>query len=190
MFGNIQKKITPNSKLKPLSPYGHAKSMSFNLVKEYRNRFNLKLYNAIIFNTESVLRNKDFLIPKICLAAIRAYKYGEKTEFGNLNIKREWNWCEEQVKFIYLFTKKKPQDFILSNAKSYSATQMIKFAFGYFKLDYKKYILFSKIHYRKNDIKSTRSNSNYSLRLNKQSRKPIIYGEKIINKLIKYHLKN
>ena len=79
-------------------------------------------------------------MPKICLAAIKAKEKNIKTEFGNLNISREWNWCDEQCKYLIIFVNKKPQDFILSNGKSYSAINLMKFAFGYFNLDYKKYI--------------------------------------------------
>ena len=190
MYGNHKGKIKPNSKLKPVSPYGKAKLMSFNLVKNYRNKYNLKLYNAIIFNTESIIRDKKFLIPKICLAAIEAYKNKKKTEFGNLNVTREWNWCEEQVKYIYLFSKKKPQDFILSNGKKYSAFQMLNFAFKYFNLDYKKFILSSKSYYRKKDIKSNSSDYKSCLIRNNILRKSKIYGEKIISKIIEHQLNN
>ncbi len=189
MFGNNKNKIKPNSKLKPLSPYGLAKSMSFNLIKTYREKYKLKLYNAIIFNTESVLRDKEFFIPKICLAAIRAYKYRKKTKFGNLNISREWNWCEEQVKYMYLFSNKHPQDFILSNGKNYTGSQMANFAFRYFNLDYKKFTLLSKIHYRKKDIKNNKSDFNISLKKNNLTRRPKIYGKKIIEKIIEHYMK-
>ena len=190
MYGNHKGKIKPNSKVKPLSPYGKAKLMSFNLVKNYRIKYNLKLYNAVIFNTESIIRDKKFLIPKICEAAIKAYKNKKKTKFGNLNVSREWNWCEEQVKYIYLFSKKKPQDFILSNGKKYSAFQMLDFAFKYFNLDYKKFILYSKSYYRKKDIKSNGSNYKSCLKRNNITRKSMIYGKKIISEIIKHQLNN
>ena len=86
------------------------------------------------------MRSREYFIPKICIAAINAQKFNLRTAFGNLNISREWNWCEEQVKYLLCFIEKYPQDFILSNGKSYSAKQMIGFAFQYFNLDYKKFI--------------------------------------------------
>ena len=60
--------------------------------------------------------------------------FDKKTDFGKLDVIREWNWCEEQC---YLITKcliKKSNDFILSNGKEYSGYQMLNYAFQYFKL--------------------------------------------------------
>ena len=174
--------------MKPVSPYGKAKLLSFNITKSYREQFNLKCYNAVIFNTESLYREKHFLIPKICIAAINAFKYKSKTSFGNIKITREWNWCEEQVKYILKFIEKKPQDFLLSNQRTYSAYQMLAFAFEYFNLDYKRYILQDKKHFRPNDFKKKKSNSQSYFKKNNISYKYKIYGRKMINKIIKYYL--
>ena len=187
IYGN-SKNIKISSKKKPVSPYGEAKLKSFNIVKKYRTKYNLRAYNAVIFNTESYLRMRNFLIPKICLAAINASKLNKKTTFGNLNISREWNWCDEQVKFLNLFLSKKPQDFILSNGKEYSATQMLNFAFKYFQLDYKKFILTSKKFMRRKDIQNKSSFWKECLNRNKIIRKPSIYGKILIIKLIKFYL--
>ena len=87
----------------------------------------MKNYNAILFNTESFLRKKNFFIPKICLALINAYKFKKKTILNNILVSREWNWCESQCELILKFLKKKPQDFISSNGKSYSIQEMLIF---------------------------------------------------------------
>jgi GDPmannose 4,6-dehydratase len=188
IFGKIKGKINFNSPMKPVSPYGVAKLASFKITKFYREKYKLKNYNAIIFNTESYLRNRDYLIPKICLAAINAKKNQIITEFGNLKVAREWNWCSEQSKFLIKFLNKKPQDFTLSNGKSYTVIQMLEYAFGYFKLDYKKYISINKKFLRKKDILHKKSNYLKCLKRNNLKRKPIVYGKKIIELLIKYYL--
>ena len=188
IFGKINGKIKVSSIKRPVNPYGLSKLKSYEITKNYRIRDNLKSYNAIIFNTESILRDKNFLIPKICNAAVNAEKYGFKTEFGNLNISREWNWCPEQVEYIYKFLKKKPQDFILSNGKNYSAIKMMKFAFEYFNLDYKKYVLINRKFFRKKDVNNKKSSYIDCLKRNKIKRNSKIYGEKIINLLVKNYL--
>ena len=188
MYGNIDGKIKLSSPKKPLNPYGEAKLLSFNLVKKFRDQHNLKTYNAITFNTESHLKDKDFLIPKICLAAIRAYKFKTKTTFYNTLAVREWNWCDEQCDFLIKFINKKPQDFILSNGKFFSATILLKYAFGYFKLDYKKFILTNKKFIRKKDSTIKRSNYLKCLKRNKIKRDDKFFGKKIIYTLIKHYL--
>jgi len=189
MYGNIKGKIKIYSPKKPVSPYGHSKVKSFNITKEYREKYKLKGYNAIIFNSESFLRPNNYLIPKICIAALRAKKYQTKTKFGDLNISREWNWCDEQSKYLVEFVKKKPQDFILSNGKSFTAIQMIKFAFDNLKLDYTKFVLSDSIFFRKREVKKKVSNYKVCLKRNNIKRLDKIYGKFLIKKIINYYSK-
>ena len=191
MYGKINGRIKVSSAKNPINPYGLSKLKSFEITKKYREINNIKAYNAIIFNTESFFRNKSYLIPKICIAAINAKKYNLKTEFGNLKISREWNWCSEQVKCLFSFIKKKPQDFILSNGKSYTAIQMLRFAFQYFNLNYKNYVLINKEKFfRKKDMLKKKSDWRSCLKRNKINRKVLIYGNKMTTKLIEHYLKN
>jgi len=188
IYGNYKKKISVETIKKPISPYGVAKLKAHNQTKYYREKFNLKSYNAIIFNTESFLRPKYYLVPKICIAAIKAKEKNIKTEFGNLKISREWNWCDEQCKYLLMFVKKKPQDFILSNGKSYSAINLMKFAFGYFNLNYKRYILVNKKFIRKKDSTIKKSNYMKCLYRNNIKRNDKLFGKNLIYSLIKYYL--
>ena len=190
MYGDLKGKISLRSKKYPVNPYGISKLKGFNLTKLYREKYNLKAYNAIIFNTESTLRDKSFFIPKVCIAAINAYKYKIKTKFGNLDIQREWNWCDDQCELLFKFLKKEPQDFIISNGKCLSAKKMLKFAFDYFNLDYKKYIIQDKKFLRPTDIKIKTSKYRESLVKNNIVKKNYIYGKKMVNLMIKYYLKN
>ena len=188
IFSETKKKINLNSKKKPISPYGKAKLMSYQETKYFREKKKIKAYNAIIFNTESFLRKRDYLIPKICIAAINAHKFKTKTAFGNLDISREWNWCEEQVKYLTYFVSNKPQDFILSNGKPYTAKKMLSFAFKYFKLDYRKFVSYQKNFLREKDFKLKKSDYISCLKRNKIKRISKIYGKSLIHALIKHYL--
>ena len=189
MYGQLRGKISLKKKKNPINPYGISKLKGFNITKLYRERYNLKAYNIILFNTESILRDKSYFIPKICIAAINAYKYNLKTEFGNLDIEREWNWCDDQCDLIIKFLNKEPQDFIISNGKCLSAKKMHKFAFEYFNLDYKKYVLKNKKFLRPVEIKKKHSNYKESLIKNKINKKNYIFGKNMINLIIKHYLK-
>lgn len=188
MYGNIKGKISNKTYKLPVNPYGQAKLKAFNLTKFYREKHGVKAYNAIIFNTESLFRKKFFLIPKICLAAINAKRFNIMTKFGNLNIQREWNWCEDQCKILLKVINKKPQDFILSNGKYFSARQMLNFAFEHFNLNYKKFIIENnKKFLRPIDIKAKKSNYLETLKKNNIKKINYVYGKKIITKLIKHY---
>jgi len=190
IYGKIKGAISLDSKKYPVNPYGISKLKGLNITKLYREKYKLKASSAIIFNTESTLRDKSFFIPKICMAAINAYKYNLKTAFGNLDIKREWNWCDDQCELLIKFLKKKPQDFIISNGKCLSAKKMLRFAFDYFDLDYKKYIFKDKKFLRPVDVKIKTSKYKESLVKNKITKKNFIYGKKLINLMIKNYLKS
>ena len=189
IFARSNNKLNINSKKIPISPYGKSKLLSFNLTKQFREKIYLSAYNAIIFNTESIYREKNYLIPKICLAAIKAKKYNLKTSFGDLSVVREWNWCEEQCEYILEFLSKEPQDFILSNNKPFSAKQMLSYAFKYFNLNFEDYIITDRINFRKKDFKKRLSDNKSIFKKNKISFNYRIYGNKLIVKLLKYYLK-
>ena len=188
MYGHVKNKIDLQTLKHPLNPYGYAKKRSFELVKKYRDKFGMKNYNAIMFNTESTLRNKDFLIAKICIGAINAFNKNEKLILNNTVVSREWNWCTEQCLLMIKFLSKKPQDFILSNGKSYSIKQMLNFAFGYFNLNYKNFVIekFKKLN--RNEVKEKKSDFQKYLKKNQISFKSKIFGKKLIVKMIKHYL--
>ena len=188
MYGHLKGRIRLSSPKRPLNPYGKAKKKSFEIVKKFRKKYKMKNYNAILFNTESIYRKKNFLIPKICLAAINAFKFNKKTSLNNILVSREWNWCEDQCKLLIKFLEKKPQDFILSNGKSYSIKKMLTFAFKYFNLNYKDYIKVKNSSLSKNEVLFKKSKSEDCLRRNDIKSKSNVFGKKLIHKMIKFYI--
>ena len=86
------------------------------------------------------------------------------------------------------FLKKKPQDFILSNGKSYSIKKMLAFAFEYFNLNYKNYIKVKNNTLNKNEVLYKKTNYKNCLRRNKIKANNKIFGKKLIYKMIKFYL--
>ena len=75
----------------------------------------------------------------------------------------------------------------MSNGKLFTAIQMIKFAFGYFNIDYKKFVLKDKKFMRKSDSELKKSDFKKCLNRNYINRKNKIYGKKLIYKFIRYY---
>lgn len=193
IFGNIKKKIKINSIKIPVSPYGQAKLKSFNLVKKYRNIYKLKLYNGVIFNCESILRPAHFVIPKICLAAIAANKQKKNNkkiyfQFGNIDIKRDWGWCDEYVKKIWKLMHTRNYDFMIATGKTYSLKKLLSVAFSFYNLNWKNYIVPNKKFLRKKEIESSAVSFVHIKKYLKNP--PKIDGPKIILKMIKFYKKN
>ena len=67
IFSDTKKRITISSKKKPISPYGVAKLLSFNLTKKFRKIDNLNVYNLVFFNSESFFREKTYLMIEIII---------------------------------------------------------------------------------------------------------------------------
>jgi GDPmannose 4,6-dehydratase len=188
IFGNQKGFKSLNKKLKPVSPYGIAKLKSFNLTKKFRKKFKLKTYNAILFNCDSILRPKNFVIPKICLSAIKAFDgYKKKIKFGDLNVVRDWGWVEEYVEAIYKITQRKPDDIIIASGKYFKLKDLIKYAYKFFNLNWKDYIIQTSKLRRPKEIREVKV-------ITKQTQLKIGWkaktdGKKVILKLIKYYLK-
>jgi len=187
IFGNQKGFKSLNKKLKPVSPYGKAKLKSFNLTKNFRKKFNLKTYNAILFNCDSILRPKNFVIPKICLSAIRAFRgYKEKVKFGDLSVVRDWGWVEEYVECIYKITQKKPDDIIIATGKYFKLKDLIEYAYAFFNLNWKDYIIQTNKLKRPQEMKEVKVNNKQTQ--NKIGWKAKTNGKEVILKLIKYYL--
>jgi GDPmannose 4,6-dehydratase len=187
IFGNQKGFKSLNKKLKPVSPYGKAKLKSFNLTKNFRKKFNLKTYNAILFNCDSILRPKNFVIPKICLSAIRASRgYKEKVKFGDLSVVRDWGWVEEYVECIYKITQNKPDDIIIATGKYFKLKDLIQYAYAFFNLNWKDYIIQTNKLKRPQEMKEVKVSTKQTQ--NKIGWKAKTDGKEVILKLIKYYL--
>jgi len=188
IFGNQKGFKSLNKKLKPVSPYGKAKLKSFNLTKNFRKVFGLKTYNGILFNCESILRPKKFVIPKICLSAIKAFKgYKKKIKFGDIDIIRDWGWAEEYTEAIYKITQKKPDDIIIASGKSFKLKDLIEYAYNFFNLNWQDFVVQTNKLKRPQEIREVKVNT--KLTQNKIGWKAKTDGKKVVLKLIKYYLK-
>ena len=92
MFGNsvdsdgTQRLTTP---MNPVSPYGCAKVMGYNLVRHYRNAYGLHACNGILFNHESPRRGSNFVTNKVVKTAVQIKKgITDRLELGSMD--RDW----------------------------------------------------------------------------------------------------
>ena len=121
-FGNVL--YTPQDEkhpFRPRSPYGVSKCTAHNLIKVYRESYNLYAVQGIVFNHESIRRQEYFITRKITKSVGRIYnaiKNGQKfdpLEIGNVNSKRDWSAAEDCVDAIW---KMLNQDKIISDTCS------------------------------------------------------------------------
>ena len=144
MYGNYngKKKIKENDIKQPESPYGLSKLISYEIIKSYRQMYNLPVCSAILFNHESPLRTERYVFKKIVngVKKIRDNKI-KKIYLGNINIKRDWGWAPEyMIGCNKILNSKKIDDYIIATGKTVSIKKIIQIAFSNYKLNWKKYV--------------------------------------------------
>ena len=129
MFGNsvdsdgVQRLTTP---MNPVSPYDCAKVMGYNLVRHYRNAYNLHACNGILFNHESPRRGTNFVTNKVVKTAVEIKKgLKDKLELGNMDSSRDWGHSKDYVKAMHLILNHDIADeFIVATGETHSVRDL------------------------------------------------------------------
>jgi GDPmannose 4,6-dehydratase len=101
-FGNVE--YSPQDEkhpLKPRSPYGSSKAAARQLVKVYRESYNLYAVQGWLFNHEGERRGEEFVTRKIVMNVARISKELKDgkvvtpIELGNVNARRDWSYAPD-----------------------------------------------------------------------------------------------
>lgn len=138
----------------PISPYAAAKLCSHNLVKIYRDSYNIYCCSGILFNHESERRGENFVTRKITKAAA-SIKLGlqDKLYLGNLEAYRDWGHARDYVEAMYLMLQQdKPEDFVICSGETNTVEQFLHFVFDYAGLDVEKHVIIDPELYRPSEV--------------------------------------
>lgn len=128
--------------MNPVSPYGCSKVFGYNIVRNYRNAYNLHASNGILFNHESPRRGSNFVTNKVVKTAVQI-KLGltDKLVLGNLDSYRDWGHSKDYVKAMHLIINNDtPDDFVVSTMVTHSVRDMVEYVFNKLELDYTQYV--------------------------------------------------
>ena len=155
MFGdNPDYPYDENSKLMPASPYACAKVFAHNLVRNYRESYDLYTCSGILFNHESPRRGETFVTRKITLAAAMI-KEGlqEKLYLGNLDAHRDWGFAGDYVEAMWLMLQQeKPEDFVISTGETHSVKDFLEFVFEAAGLNVDEYVEIDERLFRPHEV--------------------------------------
>jgi GDPmannose 4,6-dehydratase len=136
-FGNIL--YAPQDEkhpLRPRSPYGASKAASRQLVKVYRDSYNLYAIQGWLFNHEGTRRGEEFVTRKITKAvariknAIQNEQSFQQLELGNIDAKRDWSDAEDFVEGIWLMLNQdSPKEYVLSSNETHTIREFVELAF-------------------------------------------------------------
>ena len=190
IFGETKTAAKINNLQNPQSPYAIAKQTSFNLVKFYREIYNINCITGVLYNHESPYRSKKFVTQKIISEAIKCSRdKSHEIILGNIDIARDWGWAEEYMDAIQLITNtNKAKDQIICTGKLTTLKKFIEITFSKLDLNWKDYIKPNKKLLRKTDILISYGDPS---QLKKDLKwEPLIKIEEIIERLIESHIEN
>jgi len=126
-----------NTPFNPQSPYAIAKHYAFQIVKNYRDSYNLYACNGILFNHESPRRGTSFVTRKTTEAIAKILKKKqEKLYLGNLDAKRDWGYAPEFVEAMWLMLQQDmPEDIVIGTGEAHSVREFVEKAFSYVDID-------------------------------------------------------
>lgn len=191
MFGNsidkdgYQRESTP---MNPVSPYGCAKVFSYNICRNYRNSYDMKIWNGILFNHESPRRGTNFVTNKVVKAAVRiSLGLQENLHLGNLDATRDWGHAKDYVEAMWLMLQTdNPNDYVCSTGVSHSVRDLCKYTFSSLGLDYKDYVEVDEKHFRPEELENLKGDSN---KMRKDiSWEPKYTFETMLDEMIQYWL--
>jgi GDPmannose 4,6-dehydratase len=191
MFGNTidedgyQRETTP---MNPVSPYGCAKVFSYNICRNYRNSYGMKIWNGILFNHESPRRGTNFVTNKVVKAAVRiSLGLQDKLHIGNLSATRDWGHAKDYVYAMWLMLQSdKPEDYVCSTGVSHSVQDLCSYVFSSLGLDYQKYIVVDEKHFRPEELENLKGDSS---KLRKELMwQPEYTFESMLDEMINYWL--
>jgi GDPmannose 4,6-dehydratase len=128
--------------MNPVSPYGCSKVFGYNIVRNYRNAYNLHACNGILFNHESPRRGSNFVTNKVVKTAVEI-KLGlkDKLELGNLDSFRDWGHSKDYVRAMHLIINhSEPDDFVVSTMVTHSVREMVDYVFNKLELNSEEFV--------------------------------------------------
>lgn len=156
MFGGSPDKcpFDEKSTFECRSPYAVAKRVSYDWVMYFRQTYGLFACAAFCFNHSNIYRGPNFFIQKCSLAATRIM-LGKQKELtiGNLDFARDESLADFCIEaFWKMLQLDSPEDFVIGRGHAFTGKEFLDAAFGFYNLDWKKYIKQDKSLFRDNEV--------------------------------------
>ena len=143
-FGNYKggSIITEESIMSPRSPYGCAKVLAYNLVRNYRESYGMFAVTGILFNHESERRGYEFVTRKLSNAVAEIHHgVSDELTLGNIHSIRDWGYAPDYVEAMWkIMQLDEPNDIVIATGKTYTVRDFCERAFEHVGLDWKKYV--------------------------------------------------
>tara|TARA_R110002126_G_scaffold140855_1_gene285691 strand:- start:1022 stop:1987 length:966 start_codon:yes stop_codon:yes gene_type:complete len=155
MFGdNPETPQNENTSLMPASPYACSKAFAHNLVRSYREGYDMFCCSGILFNHESPRRGETFVTRKITMAAsMIKMGFQDKLYLGNLDAKRDWGYAGDYVEAMWLMLQHdSPDDYVIATGETHTVREFLESVFTAAGLDIKKHVEIDERLFRPHEV--------------------------------------
>jgi len=191
IFGtNLNLPFNEETQMMPSSPYACSKALAHNLVRNYRESYNMHVSAGILFNHESPKRSEMFVTRKITLAAARI-KMGlqEKLHLGNLDAKRDWGFAGDYVDAMWrMLQQDQPDDYVISTGEVHSVKDWLVSVFTAAGLSVEDNVIIDEDLFRPKDVHITWGDSTKAR--NKLCWEPKVGFDDLATLMFNHDLKN
>ena len=138
MFQKKNGIVNEKSKFKHSNFYSKYKIHSHMLLIKFKKKYNLNASTVILFNHDSIYRNKKFLLPRI-VQYLKTKNLKKINEINKENIYGDFSHAEDICSGILRLVelRKMPDKLILSSSKLTSINKLIKYGTSFFKIKVK-----------------------------------------------------
>ena len=140
MYKNSDKKITIKTNFKNSSPYTRFRIDSFNYMIKKKMKYHSNMVMAILFNHDSIFRNKKFLIPRL-VKIVKNKDFDQIQKIYGENISGDFSHADDICRGLLklINTKKNPNKLIFSSNKRFYINDIINYLLKLNKIN-KKFI--------------------------------------------------
>jgi len=128
MYKSRISKINLKTKFTQTTPYTKFRINTFNYMISQKKKFKSNMIMAILFNHDSIYRNKKFLIPRL-IKLVRNKDFKRLQEIYNENISGDFSHADDICNGLFklINTKKNPDKLIFSSNKRIYINDVIKY---------------------------------------------------------------
>lgn len=184
-----------NTPLSGQSPYGISKLAAHEMVRLYRESYQIFAVSAFIFNHESQYRTPTFVTRKITRyigdlvgRLNRKQENIPKLKLGNLNAYRDWSHAKDIVRAMVLILESdKPDDYVVGSGETHTVREFAQKAFAIVNLNWEDYIEVDEDLKRPAEVDFLRSNPTKIKE--KLGWKPEISFDELIQLMVRHDIK-
>lgn len=136
----VQNESTP---LNPTCIYGITKASGVSLCRHFRHAHQVFVSAGILFNHESSLRARKYVIPKIIHAAVAIARGArEKLSLGDLRARVDWGYAPDYVDAMHrILSLAEPDDFVVATGQTHSVQDVVETVFSLLDLDWRDHVM-------------------------------------------------